>query len=124
MKRFLLPFGAREGYTGEGFEHWCPACESLHGFAVTKPFRNGAKWSFDGNMQVPTFSPSMNIRINTPDMGEHYQPDIESSVCHYFLKGGQIQYLPDCTHALKGKTVPLPELPERYRMRGLPGAGT
>jgi hypothetical protein len=91
--------------------HWCPACNQLHEFAVDQPFRNGARWTYNGNPIAPTFSPSMNIKINTPDMGVSYQPDIDSSVCHYFLQGGRIQYLGDCTHAMAGQTVDLPDIP-------------
>lgn len=61
--RFLRRIGAGEGYFGRGFAHWCPACEEMHAFAVEEPFRNGAKWTFDGNLEKPTFSPSMNIAV-------------------------------------------------------------
>jgi hypothetical protein len=64
-------------------------------FAVTEPFYNGARWTFDGNSDKPTFSPSMNI------VGR----------CHYLLKEGMLQFLGDCNHELAGKIVPLPELP-------------
>lgn len=113
--RHLRRFNDSEGWFGQGFAHWCPACETMHGFAVERPFRNGAKWTFDGNLDRPTFTPSMNIKINTPDMGKDYQPDVSSSVCHYFLKEGNLQFLGDCTHAMKGQTVPLPELPMHLR---------
>ena len=88
-------------------EHYCPACNELHLFAVDKPFNNGAQWSFDGNAEKPTFSPSMNYRLLHID-----GPD---EICHYFLRGGTIQYLTDCTHKYKGKTIPLPKIPERYK---------
>jgi hypothetical protein len=32
-------------------------------------------------------------------------------VCHSFVRDGQIQFLGDCTHALKGQTVERPEWP-------------
>lgn len=94
-----------------GYGHWCPGCNSGHEINVDEPNSGGAKWSFNGDMQKPTFSPSVNVRINTPDMGEHYQPDIQSTICHYFLQNGKIQFLGDCTHALKGQTVDLPDMP-------------
>jgi hypothetical protein len=31
--------------------------------------------------------------------------------CHVFITNGQIQFLDDCTHALKGQTVPIPAWP-------------
>lgn len=90
--------------------HWCPACEELHDFAVDQPFRNGARWTFDGNAEAPTFVPSMNITVGP-------FPDGHTAVCHYFLTAGQIIFLGDCTHALAGKTVPLPEIPPRALAR-------
>jgi hypothetical protein len=91
-------------------EHWCPACKSLHSFAVNEPFpSNGAHWSFDGNVDAPTFQPSMNIRIGPfPAHGD--KPE-RMSVCHYFLHAGRILYLGDCTHELVGQTVDLPDIP-------------
>jgi hypothetical protein len=111
--KFLRRTGASDGYTAGGYAHWCPACNEMHAFAIDAPQRNGAKWTFDGNLESPSFSPSMNIRIGP------YPSDDEKSgridVCHYFLNGGMLQFLTDCTHDLKGQTVPLPELPLRYR---------
>lgn len=89
-----------DGWHAQGWVHWCPGCENIHGFAVERPFHNGAKWTFDGNEQRPTFAPSMNI-------GPGY--------CHYFLKEGRLQFLSDCSHAFAGKTVDLPDLPEEDR---------
>lgn len=92
--------------------HWCPACDEYHEIETETPNRQGAVWKWNGDARRPTFSPSVNLRINTPDMGEHYQPDIASTVCHYFIRDGRIQYLGDCTHAMKGTTVDLPDFPD------------
>ena len=35
-----------------------------------------------------------------------------NEVCHTFIRAGQIEFLGDCTHALKGQTIPLPPLPD------------
>ena len=96
-----------------GFGHWCPGCNSGHEIDTEAPNASGAMWKFDGNMERPTFSPSINMKINTPDMGKHYQPDIGSTVCHYFITSGRIIFCGDCTHALKGQTVDLPDIPAR-----------
>ena len=32
-------------------------------------------------------------------------------VCHTFVTDGRIQFLSDCTHALAGQTVDLPDIP-------------
>lgn len=86
----------------------------MHVIETDAPNSCGARWSFDGDVSRPTFSPSIHIRINHPEMSG-YQADIPSETCHYFLKAGSLEFLSDCTHELKGKTVPLPELPPRYR---------
>lgn len=98
----------------DGIAHYCPGCNEMHVFAIDKPNYSGAKWTWDGNLESPTCKPSMNIRINMPDM-KGYCPTAGSSQCHYFLTSGQIQFGGDCTHDLKGQTVPLPILPESYR---------
>jgi len=98
--------------TGE-LEHWCPGCETVHGFAIDKPNYYGAKWVWDGNVEKPSFTPSMNITVN-PTGNKYYQAGLSTDVCHYFLKAGEIQFLNDCTHKFKGQTVSLPDLPNRY----------
>jgi hypothetical protein len=80
--------------------HWCPGCSSFHLIDVEQPNpRNGARWSFDGNVFRPTFSPSINI------VGS----------CHYFIRNGYIEFCADSQHALAGQTVELPAIPERWR---------
>jgi hypothetical protein len=108
----LRSISAGDGYGGEGFAHWCPACKTMHAFAVSKPFSNGAKWRFDGNLESPTFEPSMNIAIGPYPYGEGEKPRIDR--CHYFLHNGVIQYLADCTHEMTNTSIALPDLPYRY----------
>lgn len=118
VSRFLRRSGAADGYSAGGYAHWCPGCQSLHSFATDAPQRNGARWTFDGNVDRPTFSPSMHIKWGRfADPSYRVEPGEEdlSGVCHYFLRDGQLQYLGDSTHALAGQTVPLPELPEHLR---------
>jgi Family of unknown function (DUF6527) len=110
----LRKYGSADGYTGEGYVHWCPACNEAHAFAVGKPFKSGAQWTFNGDVERPTFTPSMNI-ISNPRGHKNHQPNQSTEVCHYFLRDGTIQYLGDCTHALRGQTVPLPDLPRFLR---------
>src|ERR1039458_1070510 len=87
--------------TTSGYAHYCPGCELLHVFAVDKPFDNGSRWRFDGNLEKPTFSPSMNI-------GDNW--------CHYHLTAGKLIFTGgNKGHGLSGQTLPLPELPLEYR---------
>jgi hypothetical protein len=72
----------------------CPACGYPHIF--------DARWTFDGNHEAPTFSPSMKVNTN------HGEPPVDD-VCHSFLRGGVWEFLGDCTHAMKGQKVPAPD---------------
>ena len=74
----------------------CPGCGMIHAMPTTGP----RAWEFNGDMVRPTFSPSILVRCT---VGIEHSP----FVCHSFVRNGQIQFLPDCTHALAGQTVPL-----------------
>ena len=104
----------REGnYAVPTHEHWCPACKQMHGYAVEHPFRNGARWSFNGNSEKPSFAPSMNISVGP-------FPDGRVERCHYFLTDGQIRFCGDCTHEMNGQTVDLPDIPpDRLLLMGI-----
>jgi hypothetical protein len=69
----------------------CPGCGNAHGFS-------SKRWQFNGNMNYPTISPSLLV-----ESGNEHGP----TRCHSFVRDGKIQFLDDCTHALKGKTVDL-----------------
>jgi hypothetical protein len=95
-----------------GYGHWCPGCNCGHEINVDEVNSSGAKWTFNNNRYKPTFSPSINIRIGRPG-AKTVEPAAE--ICHYFIKDGQIQFLNDCTHSLRGQTVDMPEMPDnRY----------
>lgn len=97
--------------TATGIAHWCPACESPHVY-TTKPGERVC-WSFDGNVERPSFAPSMLIRTGRfvdPNFVEEPGENL-SSICHYFLTGGRLQFCGDSTHALAGQTVDLPDWP-------------
>lgn len=86
-----------------GYLHWCPGCKGSHYIGVEQALSNGAQWTFNGDVEKPTFSPSVKHR-----MGKNLD-----RCCHYFIKNGKIEYCSDCTHELAGKTVDLPDFPER-----------
>lgn len=104
-------------YPRDDFGHWCPACQTGHEIAVSKKNASNASWSFDGNLRAPTFTPSINLRINTPDM-QGYNPRAGTTICHYFITAGRIIYQGDCTHALRGQTVDLPDVPDHVYISG------
>lgn len=110
LSNYLVKTGLADYLNQSYFVHWCPACMEMHGFAVEQPQPNGAQWAFDGNLDQPTFNPSMNISIGP-------WPDGRMERCHYFLHGGKLMFCEDSTHALAGQIVPLPEVPESVLKR-------
>lgn len=85
--------------------YWCPGCNALHGVAIRPDVNsNGAGWEFSGTLERPTYSPS---QLTTYGVDSH-------NVCHTFIREGMIQYLNDCTHSMRGQTVPLPPLPDWF----------
>lgn len=111
----LIPVSNRNGEL-YGYAHWCPGCKHAHVFHTIKASDSAPCWTFDGNMEMPTFSPSMREfypEMKNPD-GSVRRP--EKTLCHYFLKDGEIEFLNDSTcHDLRGKIV-LPDFPSDYQI--------
>lgn len=97
-------------YPRDDYGFWCPGCQQMHEVAVEKTNSSNAQWTFNGDPIKPTFSPSLVIHVNPP--GPHYNAHAASSRCHSFVRDGKIEFLGDCTHALKGQTVDLPDFPD------------
>lgn len=92
----------------------CPGCDDNHQIYV-------GTWTWNGDLERPTFSPSVLVRAIQWDVEEYPRetfkrraerhagvPAGEHTVCHSFVTDGRIQFLGDCTHALAGQTVDLP----------------
>ena len=86
---------------GGGQIFFCPGCRDTH--AVNMRVRSdGPRWTYNGDVDRPTFTPSILHTVDWPDGRE---------VCHSFVRDGRIQFLSDCTHALANRTVDLPQWP-------------
>lgn len=112
-----------ENPTGNGVDYvfFCPGCNMAHGLPVQGP----RGWKFNNDVEKPTFEPS--ILVTTTAFTKEGQADYEkwskegfpnrSGVkfdsepvrCHSYVRDGKIQFLDDCTHELKGQTIPLGE---------------
>lgn len=82
----------------------CPGCKQSHILTINNPL-GGPQWTFNGEMENPTFSPS--LLVTSYEGPEHIEIR-----CHSFIRDGKIQFLEDCTHELKGQTVELPDIAE------------
>lgn len=99
----------------------CPGCRSSH--VVSVGAGDGPRWEFNGDMERPTFKPSIlvrGVRENLTEEERRQYKDEYARVglaamdgkfggrCHSYVTDGFIQFLGDCSHDLKGQTVPLP----------------
>lgn len=109
-------------FAGGRLAFWCPGCDGAHALRI-RPADRSPSWEYNGNPDAPTFKPSVLYRethwkpsAEDPAIalkikaGEIQQTKVEY-VCHSFVIDGRIQFLGDCTHALKGQTVSLPDWP-------------
>lgn len=125
-----------------GYQFICPACD--HPVTLpTAPEHTGHAWGFNGDLDKPVFTPSVlqqssrwskarraeaaAIKARTgawPTRDE--LPDDVHYVCHSFVgcngaAPGQIIFLADCTHALVGQVVDLPDVESEWGTRDADG---
>lgn len=96
---------------------WCPGCDGAHQVGVGEG--PGPRWGYNGDPETPTFTPSILVRGIQPITDEERDKIMSGErvekrplVCHSFVTDGRIQFLADCTHALAGQTVELPDFDE------------
>jgi hypothetical protein len=110
--------------TDNGLMFWCPGCNEAH--RIRHGDSSRPCWTWNGDAEKPTFTPSVLVTSghymhgDTPgncycDVKQRI-PDWEDNGwkcirCHSFVTDGQIQFLSDCSHAMAGQTVPLPDFP-------------
>jgi hypothetical protein len=96
----------------------CPGCNEQHEVYVDVPHHNGSRWGFNGNVDKPTFTPSLVIMTGHYVNGQPQPPNCWLCNeghnfcyrCHSFITDGKIQFLSDCTHSLANQTVELNEI--------------
>lgn len=74
---------------------WCPGCLHAHGY----PTQGSPAWSYNGDANSPTLTPSADIKVERPD-GTNYR-------CHSTVADGRITFCADSTHLLRGMTLEL-----------------
>lgn len=93
----------------------CPGCKCHHIIATVQPFSNGATWKFNGDLEKPTFSPSLLVKTGSYACpGFVDPPGIPGVVCHSWIESGTIRFMDDCTHDLRNQAVELPDVDHRW----------
>jgi len=116
--------------TDNGLTFWCPGCQGPH--RIQHGVGQGPRWGWNGDAERPTFTPSVLVTWSEPanlhdhdamqrDLAEakrrreageqNVKVPVVDRICHTFVTDGRIQFLGDCTHALAGQTVDLPDWP-------------
>lgn len=105
-------------HDGSGWLVLCPACKTGHKFVAQR-------WDFNGDLQRPTFTPSMLVQsghyVNGFIPGDacwcsYYAErpgetaEFKCVRCHSFVRDGKIEFLADCSHEMAGQTVELPDI--------------
>lgn len=105
-----------------GYSFFCPGCNEVHVVWTQSTVHH--VWDFNGDLDRPTFHPSIMIT------GGHYVPgfklgdqcwctynkenpgmpaSFKCMRCHSYIRAGRIEFLSDCTHELKGTNVEIPD---------------
>ena len=101
------------GTENNGLMFWCPGCDGAH--RIQHGAGPGARWSWNGNVNKPTFTPSVLVNYDHwvppagPGLPKPESQTLVREICHSFVTDGRIQFLGDCTHALAGQTVDIPD---------------
>ena len=91
----------------EQAEHWRikePRASS-RGDHLEEYFPRDGRWQFNGDLERPTFTPSLNVRCGP-------FPDGRIEVNHFIVTDGKIAYCCDCTHEFAGQTLELADFTE------------
>lgn len=99
-KKFKLPVIVEVSNEPGCYTFFCEGCNMHHQVWTQTPGK--PQWSFNGDLEKPTFSPSLLVRYPQWDGEKQVE-----KVCHSFIKDGLIQYLGDCTHKFANMTIPI-----------------
>jgi hypothetical protein len=110
--------------------YWCQGCRESHA-VIVEGGRPGQAWGWNGDAERPVFTPSVLYQRDmwTPPVTSEnleqwraapWEQHQVHHVCHTFVgcngaQPGEVIFLGDCTHALAGQTLPLPDLPDYLR---------
>lgn len=95
------------------YQIYCPGCECTHELPIEKgtPYSATGCWTLSGGLEYPSFSPSLNIATGSLADPNHVDdPELPPTRYHSYIVAGNMEYLWDSTHALRGSVVTMPEI--------------
>lgn len=103
---------APSGFSANGsYSFMCIGCGEYHVINTATPLPNKAIWKFNGDLNKPTFEPSIDYKS-----GKFADPNwidsdgLQSVHCHFRIIDGNIIFMNDCSHDKAGKTFELPDI--------------
>lgn len=87
----------KDEHGGISLMFFCPGCQMYHSMRVKRgPGRDhDLIWWWNDDVVKPTLAPSLGVNMGT---------DMQ---CHLFVRDGNLEFLGDSVHALRGQTVPM-----------------
>lgn len=129
LSRKLRSWATSDGLRS-GVSYWCQGCKQTHAITLKAP-PGESMWSWNGDVIKPVFSPSVVVRTGHhasfwkqgDDCWCKYNEehpndaDVVCTICHTFVgcngaQPGEVIFLSDSTHELKGTVQPFPDLPD------------
>jgi Family of unknown function (DUF6527) len=101
MKFIVRNLRGADGNISRQVFYWCSGCGHAHSVPAER-------WHWNGSIESPTLSPSVRHYTVNPET------KVETTICHYHLNGGVLEYCNDCQHELNGQKILLQEIPEGY----------
>lgn len=103
---------------GTSMTLWCPGCRSGHTITVG----GSQTWTWDGNRERPTISPSILAWPRKTLIDHTLEGDAltdpsnirEIPGCHSFVRDGRWEFLADSGHDLAGQTVDVQPFPDGW----------
>ena len=92
-KEIIVGIKVRDTNGNQAYCFFCPGCKCGHVFTCGKDL-----WQFNGNLEKPTFTPSLFCNKNDP-----------KTWCHSNVIDGFILFSAECFHELKNQKVELPD---------------
>lgn len=101
MKFIVRNLRGSDGRVQEHVFYWCAGCGHAHSVPAER-------WNWNKDVSNPTLSPSVRHYVTDP------QTKAETTICHYHLRNGILEYCGDCQHNLNGQKSPLQDIPTDY----------
>lgn len=107
MAKLLIEDGGR-------YSFHCPGCGHPHVYFTDKA-HSKIVWKFNGNLDKPSFTPSLMNKWGKNADPKWIEPNEPSTTgwsgqCHLWITDGIINYAKDSTHHLAGEHIPMVDI--------------